>query len=326
MRIGKEVRELQYQRTVPRRLVHRAAVNEVFLTDSCAIGINRYAVAAQLPRGHELYSDRPTREHDPMLVAEVCRQASILIAHEYMGVPDDWMFISRKLVMKSLRRELFAVGERPTDVVVEIEVDHSAKTRGLPAGASMTYAVTIRGEVASTGAASVIYLSRESYDKLRAEGMAKKSLLEHDAGTDFDPVAPGDIDRSNRKNVVIGREDPRGYPICVARDHPSLFDHELDHLSGAVLLEACRQAALLHLSEMAPGFLGGPLDYSAVEFCSLEAMFTDFAELDSAVHCRVLHSSIGPERPAGGREIDVEVAIVQQDLRVSDMRIVFLLT
>ncbi|XKK40185.1 hypothetical protein HFP72_05480 [Nocardiopsis sp. ARC36] len=55
-----EVRELDYDSTVPRGLVHRNAVSEVFVTDSQQTGESTFDVAAQLPAATSCWSRPPT--------------------------------------------------------------------------------------------------------------------------------------------------------------------------------------------------------------------------------------------------------------------------
>ncbi|WP_226962330.1 AfsA-related hotdog domain-containing protein [Streptomyces sp. C8S0] len=80
---------LSYAATVSRQLVHRAAVCEVFLTDTRRRSDNDFLIAAQLPRVHSYYSDHlaTPAAYDPLLLLEVFRQTSILVAHEHLGVP-----------------------------------------------------------------------------------------------------------------------------------------------------------------------------------------------------------------------------------------------
>ncbi|WP_246890403.1 AfsA-related hotdog domain-containing protein [Streptomyces scabiei] len=81
--------ELSYDATVPRTLVHRASIAEVFVTDSAQTGEDTYAVAAQLPRGHLIGEHSPA--YDFTLLVEVVRQAGVLVAHRHMG----WTWVRR---------------------------------------------------------------------------------------------------------------------------------------------------------------------------------------------------------------------------------------
>ena len=69
---------LTYDATVPRAMVHRASIAEVFVTDSVAAatnGIGRseasFEVAAQLPRGHVI--GERSAAYDFLLIVEVMR-------------------------------------------------------------------------------------------------------------------------------------------------------------------------------------------------------------------------------------------------------------
>jgi hypothetical protein len=65
--------------------------------------------------------------------------------------------------------------------------------------------------------------------------------------------------------------------LRLRRDHPVLFDHESDHISGMALLEACRQAAAAAASP--PGSPGTPQP----TLTSATAAYEAFGELDSPV-------------------------------------------
>ncbi|WP_067465531.1 AfsA-related hotdog domain-containing protein [Nocardia amamiensis] len=224
--------------------------------------------------------------------------------------------------MSRFRPELLAVGECPADIVIDVEVDRNLKTRGQLTNATMTYAVIADGEVAANCESSFICMPREPYDELRTEGIAKKSRLgvEPRRNDELDLVTPEEVGRSNRKNVVIGRGNAGTYPICLATDHPSLFDHEVDHVSGAVILEAWRQTALMHLSSPASGFDMRPEDLPRIEITSFAASFSDFTELDCTPYCRVLRSSIGPA-DTGGRSIEMSMAILQRGVQVAEIEL-----
>ena len=48
-----------FSSTVPRELVHRRAISEVFMTDIRRIGEGRYLAAAQWPRLHPFFRSGP---------------------------------------------------------------------------------------------------------------------------------------------------------------------------------------------------------------------------------------------------------------------------
>src|SRR6266511_1498325 len=49
--------ELEYEMTLPTKLVRKAGIDSVLLTDIVALGDNRFACAGQVPRAHSLVND-----------------------------------------------------------------------------------------------------------------------------------------------------------------------------------------------------------------------------------------------------------------------------
>ncbi|ORT60039.1 hypothetical protein BKD26_10585 [Streptomyces sp. CB03238] len=111
---------LRYDSTVPRAMVHRSAIAEVFLTDSRPTDRpDTYEVAAQLPRAHIMGERSGT--HDFLLLVEVLRQAGVYLAHAYQNVSPDDSFIFRNLRIRI--RDLSAMrsgGERPAQAVTTL--------------------------------------------------------------------------------------------------------------------------------------------------------------------------------------------------------------
>jgi hypothetical protein len=84
-----------FSSTVPRELVHRWGLSEVFMTDIRRVGQGRYIAGAQWPRLHTFYHPIP-RVYDSALIVESLRQATILAAHSMEGVPLGQFFLYRK--------------------------------------------------------------------------------------------------------------------------------------------------------------------------------------------------------------------------------------
>ena len=59
--------ELSFDTTVSRALVHRASINEVFVTDVLGLGDGRFRVGLQLPRAHSVHTDGGPPIHDVLL-------------------------------------------------------------------------------------------------------------------------------------------------------------------------------------------------------------------------------------------------------------------
>jgi hypothetical protein len=93
--------------TVPRAMVHRAAVSEVFLTDAQNLSDLHFQCSAQLPRAHRYFNDHVHRigHYDMLLLLEVFRQTSIYVSHAFLGVDIKDKFIYLDSDTRLLRRD-----------------------------------------------------------------------------------------------------------------------------------------------------------------------------------------------------------------------------
>src|SRR5215469_12545433 len=119
-----------FVRTVDRRLVHRTAVAEVFLTDMKPLaeyptdrpptGEYEFVAAAQLPLTHGYYNDHVQRRElfDPMVLLESCRQATIWGAHD-LGVPLETSLIVNSFDLKMDDLAACEVGRKPAQLRME---------------------------------------------------------------------------------------------------------------------------------------------------------------------------------------------------------------
>ncbi|OKI01228.1 transcriptional regulator [Streptomyces sp. CB02923] len=253
--------------TVPRQYVHRTAVSEVFLTDWRRAGTDAWVVSAQWPRAHSFYSPVDGL-HDPMLLVETMRQASILLSHVAHGVPLDhpiiWQDLHYSLVPEALR-----VTGTPAEIELHI-TDHDLLYRGdRLASARQLYRVLCDGtELASAElhfschSPAVYRRLRGEYSDLQRANARKLDLAE--------PVTPRLVARDRTGDVVLS---PTGHAnrwqLRVNTAHPVLFDHPVDHAPGMLMMEAARQAA--HAAA-GPGF-SLPADMT----CS----FRRYGELDA---------------------------------------------
>ncbi|WP_306327705.1 AfsA-related hotdog domain-containing protein [Streptomyces venezuelae] len=154
---------LSFDRTISRRLVHRASVTEVFLTDAVVAGADRFLIGAQLPRNHALYRPEETGQCDFMLLVETVRQAGIYLSHRHYDVPLGHHFIFKALSLHITDPAALRVGAGPLAVVLDVNVatpgGRTATTpggraaAGMPGGA-VTGAMTGAIPGAMTGAVS----------------------------------------------------------------------------------------------------------------------------------------------------------------------------
>ena len=135
--------------TVPRQLVHRAAVAETFLTGWNRTADHRFSVSAQWPRAHGLHVSSDRSAYDPLLVVETVRQSGTLIAHTEYDVPLDHHFVLHEFEVDTFPKHL-AVGAVPAELTVEVDfVDVQYRGRR-PVGARYTAEVLRGGERVAT--------------------------------------------------------------------------------------------------------------------------------------------------------------------------------
>jgi len=228
-----------FQQTVPRHLVHRAAVSEVFVTDLCITGETTFQVGAQWPRAHSFFGPK-ARLHDPMLLAETIRQATLAIAHQVFDVPRNANFVLQEMSFTIEESGLLLEG-RPADVVL-IGAAHDIRRRGdVLAGMRLEYGVYRDMQRVGCGEIGFRVISAASYERLRGERFGRTDV----PVTMPDPVPPGPVGRTLDTDVVLAATAADNvWLLRVDQHHPVMFDHPNDHVPGMVAMEAARQAAL----------------------------------------------------------------------------------
>lgn len=290
---------LTFERTVNRRLVHRRALSEVFLTDSVLVDASHFVAAAQLPPSHAYYTDLPAGSAvDPLLLLECCRQAETHAVHVHHGAPDDTKFVlqSWSLDLPGLAGAELPPG--PAEVAIEVSMHDAQWIGGSLRRLGYRMLIHVAGRHVGEARMQVQYVAAGVYGTLRGRGRDGQPPTSDDyrqapAGK---PVAPAKVGRERPENVIL--LDPVTGPdgvrarLRVAGGHPSLFDHAQDHVPGMVLMEAGRQAFLLASEE----FTGVPAASWSVT--GLEASFTAYAELDEPLEV-VVHRAAEESGSAG---------------------------
>jgi hypothetical protein len=228
-----------FQQTVPRHLVHRAAVSEVFVTDLCITGETTFQIGAQWPRAHSFFGPKAGL-HDPMLLAETIRQATLAIAHQVFGVPRNANFVLQEMSFTIDEPGLRLEG-RPADMVL-IGAAHDIRRRGdVLAGMRLEYGVY--RDMRRVGCAEIGFrvISAASYERLRGERFGRTDV----PVTMPPPVPAGPVGRTVETDVVLAATPADNvWRLRVDQRHPVMFDHPTDHVPGMVAMEAARQAAL----------------------------------------------------------------------------------
>lgn len=273
---------------MPRRLVHRRSIAEVFLTECISTDIpDTFVIGAQWPRAHSFYESVHNR-HDIMLFAETLRQAAIYLAHTRYRVP-----LTSRFVMQRLRVETSTkgprIGDAPSDVRVDIVVSRVLRSHSALKQFTVTLRFTIGDHVVGTGLGIANVMTPAIYDQLRW-----KSRQPHDIGQAVcnEPITPRAVGRSRPSDVVLSSHPRENlWQLRTDTSHPVLFDHPCDHVPGMSVLEAFRQAAHA-CSEMPDAFID-----------ELDVTFSQFIELDE--------QTLVIARPDAGTSSAIRVALQQ---------------
>ncbi|QES07645.1 gamma-butyrolactone biosynthesis protein [Streptomyces venezuelae] len=294
---------LSFDRTISRRLVHRASVTEVFLTDAVVAGADRFLIGAQLPRNHALYRPEETGQCDFMLLVETVRQAGIYLSHRHYDVPLGHHFIFKALSLHISDPAALRVGAGPLAVVLDVNVaTPGGRTTGIPGArnprrfdARFDMVIEVGGRECARASAGVTVIDGVRYARLRQRGRTEGTVPARPSA--YEGTAPARPSAYERKGGApgYGRGVLRPAPGTAIRPtgtgewrlhvdptHPGYFEHPSDHVPGMLLLEAFRQAAL----ELSGGTV----------LASLEAEFAVFGELGEAVTVQAAATTAGDGR------------------------------
>lgn len=309
---------LRYDSTVPRAMVHRAAIAEVFLTDSRRTEDQQdtYEVAAQLPRAHIMGENAST--HDFLLLVEVLRQGGVFLAHAYEKVDLDESFIFRDLRIQMVDLAAVRTGSAPARAVVTFAVEPQRKRNGRVQAIDFTGSFTIEGKPVLRFSGGLAFFSRNVYKALRAR---RRDALAGVLGALPVHVAadPASVGRRNAYNVVITQPvvaatSTLSATVLSDTSHPHLFDHQLDHIPGNLLMEAARQLAAASVSSL------HSISANGLQVTSLDARFQEFAELDLPAKAVARVEQFRLDASLGTLIVPVVVDIVQRDSVVASFR------
>ncbi|MFF3912102.1 ScbA/BarX family gamma-butyrolactone biosynthesis protein [Streptomyces sp. NPDC001852] len=278
---------MQFSRTLPKELVHRAAVAEVFLTDAERHSEDELLLAAQLPRRHAFYHDTlgPRTHHDPLLLLEACRQGIFVVAHRYLDVPTGWKFLLRAVEFKVLDHAALTCDDRPTEAVITTRIEHRFRSRATVTGLRLRCTVTIGTGEALLARITYCWMPHGDWTRLRAGQRGALGLSDVPVALPGAGVDPALVGRRDPANTVISPPRTTGDGTRTARlivdtAHPTLYDHWVDHVPGMLELEAFRQLALT--AAVSAGAVRTPTALPV----GLAARFRCFAEMDLPLRCR----------------------------------------
>jgi hypothetical protein len=252
---------LSFSSTVPRELVHRRAIAEVFMTDLRRIGEGRYIAAAQWPRLHDFYHSGPGA-YDTALIAETLRQATILVAHVMEGVALGQVFLMPAIAVRALEGPTIDPGT-PTEVHLRLDVKVSQRNIRGPAALQVEARFSVGGRPIASGSAGARLVDPVSYARMRLGSGTDQRCRQTTA------LPPDRVGHRVSRNVVIGEAcGGLAWPLHVDLTNPTLFDHPVDHVPGLLMVEGFRQ--VLRVQSGSPG----------LDFQTFDASFLKIVELD----------------------------------------------
>ncbi|MCX6469342.1 MAG: ScbA/BarX family gamma-butyrolactone biosynthesis protein [Corynebacteriales bacterium] len=290
--------ELSFDRNIPRGIVHRESIAEVFLTDAHRT-VDGAAFAAQLPRNHSYFSDHrgTAASYDALLLVEVFRQVAIYYAHTFLDVPRTEKFIFGAADFEILNERTLRIGACPGHCIVEAHVVHEKVRDGQVIGLTLEMVASIEGTVAAREAMTYQWMPSPVWKRIRDRGRESLGLPAQHVIPEATHVArmrPGSVGRHNPRNAILANPELVGDELStltiIDTNHPSLFDHALDHVPGMLVFEAARQIAMAS----ANATLG--LDTNRMVMHRLHMEFTKFGEFERDTHSR---ATVRPDGEGG---------------------------
>ncbi|MFW0767306.1 ScbA/BarX family gamma-butyrolactone biosynthesis protein [Trabulsiella odontotermitis] len=309
-----------YQNTIPKSCVHRAAVGEVFLTDIRKIHDNKYITAGYLPKSHIYFNDLPFRKsservYDAILLLEICRQTSIYVTHNFFAVP-----YSAKFVFDDADFTLFE-SEIPyktecSNVIVEVDIIERKFRKSELTGLIFRMDIYVDGLCCAQKIMNISWMDDKKWHRLRSQ----RPLENHD----YSAVVPAEMLEVGRQlplNVVVGNADISEpgitTTVIVDQSHPSIFDHPLDHVPGMLLMEAYRQTALLAMRSRL-----GTRCYDLV-ISRYNVNFTRFCEFNSPAYCHALLGEIYLTEDKKSTVIPMTISQDEKTVSTAELTITF---
>ncbi|MFI7386450.1 ScbA/BarX family gamma-butyrolactone biosynthesis protein [Streptomyces sp. NPDC049813] len=298
---------MSHDQPVPRHLVHRAAVAEVFVTDAVRTGEHTFRVAAQWPRDHALYGPGAGAVSDPLLFAETLRQAMVYLAHVHRGIPPTHQFLGNASSFEITDLEGLRAGGAPLDVELEVTWRWTPECRAPQRfGFHVEALLLIDGLVRGRGSLGVVTMDRRLYARLRGQDTAT-SRLQPDAT--LRRLSAATVGRQRAWDSVLGVGRDGRWQVRAEPRHAVYFDHPTDHLPMMVMLESVRQVGHAVQRTSGDGARDGFLMVGAA------GTFHAFAEFDAPLYVVPRRSLV----PTGTqRRFDARVDLVQNEAVVAE--------
>jgi hypothetical protein len=221
----------------------------------------------------------------------VFRQASIYVSHAFLGVSIQDKFIYLDSDTRLLQRSALVMRDCPATALVDVKVVDEYVRNGVRAGVTLDMSLQIQGETAAHKRMGIRWLDETSWNRMRAKAIHK--VIAHADPLIQLPAAaqPSLVGRAYAGNVVVGgniqeQDGALTVPVIVDQGNAGIFDHQLDHIPGMLLLEAFRQTALIAANR----YQG--INPEEVLLSRCQVRFTRFGEFGLATTCRLTSDAV----------------------------------
>jgi hypothetical protein len=280
-------------RAVSAQLVHKQSAEQMLLEDWRQAGERGYLITARWSRARGRFREfyfEPDGRPDPMLVIESVRQCLPLLSHAAFGVPLDhhlvWESFGCRLVPDALD------ADEPLDrVEIDVHCDDVRRRGARVTMLAFRFVLRRGGAELATAWTRFAVHPPGVYLRVRGDSASRSSAELH--LTPPEPVNPREVGRRAEAYVLLSAtQRPDAWLLRLDTGHPIFFDHPVDHVPGALLLDAALQTARAAAHDP-----DGPS--RAVE---IDSRFSRFVELD--VPCE-LEAKPMPSADAEHEQVEV---------------------
>jgi hypothetical protein len=223
------------------------------LLDGPSLSDERFILMSGIPADHPLYADGSRRFHDAQMACEAISEIGAFIGREYFGVPADRRGLYHRLSVDLTDTTAWRVGGGPARMAMEVVASPVNVLRGAPRSLDFQCTVKIDDSPCATGSAGLIFVPPMTHGKhqgYRSWAVRTAPMLRETPENAPRPVAAREVGRTEPGNVVLCEPDVStvtriGTWVLTGEGNPVFGPGDSEFLSGTLLLESLRQAALL---------------------------------------------------------------------------------
>jgi len=291
---------LSFDELIPKHLVHKHSLDNVFLTDVKHAGENWLLCGARVPQTYSFFNqDGRSPSSDLLFYVEIGRQASLALSHSFFALPYDHAFVFDRSEITLLEPAWRSAGQRRRDrIVVEIKIkEQERRNNGTISRLVADYAFYGDEEQVSSAKGAWSLQTSALFQRLRR--LSNRSLPVECKNESSRPLATASgCGDKPRANIVVStperKENDSDFSagLIVDPNNPFFFDHPCDHVPGILLIEGCAQLAAQAAAQLAGKDPKGVLLYHS------GLHFMQFVEchlpVEMRAHCNPAERGQGP--------------------------------